>query len=863
MAVLPTVTAYRQAPRPTRGLASISPGAASAVADAVGDAGRAAQQIGLDILDREATAAAKEADTRASEEYRKALYDPETGFTNQRGGVAVGQYGAINSRIDAIAARSLEGLSGRARRKAKDSIDARAERAKQTVDTHTSGERSSWIDGASQARIGAAYQDALLNPAETAASLAVAEGELRGQAARSGWSAEKLAGEIAANRSKLYADQASVIGETDPVKAMDYIRANRDAMLPTDIANVERTIGRQERQVVGAQLGSSVYDRRGVSAEAQAAMASLETATGEVFNVISALRDTAHNAAVGGAKGSQHLHGNAFDVDVKGKTEAEKIALIHAARTAGFGGIGIYGGSLHFDVGPTRAWGADYSSGSVPEWARGAVGAERGAVDMNVDPASGIAAIKDPVMADAAMTAYRERGSADAGRRKAVDAGIAEDAAYTAANGSPPPDSAYDPGVVDRIYPPAEAEAVKRGYDQAIADAQVMHGVKTATNEQLAEQVAAAVKAVSEPGHTVEDVNRLDTLNTAIDQRNKAIVEDPAGYAQQSFREVGAAFKGYADAAPENKAATASAYVAATDFNYDRLQVPNDMRAVLPKQTAGFFARQFNEMPPDIAAQSLIQFTNDWGAAAPRVMRDLSAAGLAPEYVVATRIADDPGLMAEVMSLRGQTVEDLKKGVTATKVTDASIALTDGIDDYVAVFEAGDDTGEATRTINDTIAVAERLTLQRIRQGVDPTVAAVDVAAKLFPGKVMNVSNAKLILPKGVDESTTARLLDRGMSEDQIRAFNPAPMDDPNLPEFADKEVMIAAAQNGMWLTNSEGDGAVLHLNVGGYYIPVMDGYGRQYQVLFGAATPGDKASARIRNGSNLAYLDQFRGAQP
>ena len=256
MAVLPTVTAYRQAPRPTRGFASISPGAASAVADVVGDAGRAAQQIGLDIQDREATAAAKEGDTRVSEQYRKALYDPETGFTNLRGGVAVGQYGAINSRIDAIAARSLEGLSDRAKRKAKDSIDARAERAKQTVDTHTSGERSSWIDGASQARIGAAYQDALLNPAETAASLAVTEGELRGQAARSGWSAEKLAGEIAANRSKLYTDQASVIGETDPVKAMDYIRANRDAMLPTDIANVERTIGRQERQVVERFTGT-------------------------------------------------------------------------------------------------------------------------------------------------------------------------------------------------------------------------------------------------------------------------------------------------------------------------------------------------------------------------------------------------------------------------------------------------------------------------------------------------------------------------------------------------------------------------------------------------------------------------------
>ena len=101
----------------------------------------------------------------------------------------------------------------------------------------------------------------------------------------------------------------------------------------------------------------------------------------------------------------------------------------------------------------------------------------------------------------------------------------------------------------------------------------------------------------------------------------------------------------------------------------------------------------------------------------------------------------------------------------------------------------------------------------------------------------MDEPNAKVILPVGVDERSVSQFLDTSMQEAAIRAFDPAPMDDPRLPEFADQEVMIEAAQNGMWLTNSAGDGATLHLNVGGYFIPVMGRNGAAYDVKFSDAT--------------------------
>lgn len=109
----------------------------------------------------------------------------------------------------------------------------------------------------------------------------------------------------------------------------------------------------------------------GVSTSAQAALDALQAGWGGApINVISGYRDPAQNDAVGGAKGSQHLHGNAFDIDTTGWTPEQKIALADEARRSGFTGFGFYDNNLHFDVGPARAWGPSYHQDSIPSWAQ-------------------------------------------------------------------------------------------------------------------------------------------------------------------------------------------------------------------------------------------------------------------------------------------------------------------------------------------------------------------------------------------------------------------------------------------------------------------------------------------------------------
>ena len=92
----------------------------------------------------------------------------------------------------------------------------------------------------------------------------------------------------------------------------------------------------------------------------------------------SARRDPAHNAKVGGAKGSMHLPnegglGRAFDIQWGDMGLDEKKTVLREMLKQGITGTGIGTNTLHVDTGRRRAWGynADGSPNApVPKWAR-------------------------------------------------------------------------------------------------------------------------------------------------------------------------------------------------------------------------------------------------------------------------------------------------------------------------------------------------------------------------------------------------------------------------------------------------------------------------------------------------------------
>lgn len=80
----------------------------------------------------------------------------------------------------------------------------------------------------------------------------------------------------------------------------------------------------------------------------------LRTRLGKPLIITSAYRSPQHNAAVGGAKTSQHIYGKAFDVVM---ANHDPVAFEAAARVVGFTGFGHYPASnfMHIDTRATPA----------------------------------------------------------------------------------------------------------------------------------------------------------------------------------------------------------------------------------------------------------------------------------------------------------------------------------------------------------------------------------------------------------------------------------------------------------------------------------------------------------------------------
>ncbi len=124
-------------------------------------------------------------------------------------------------------------------------------------------------------------------------------------------------------------------------------------------------------------------------------LAQLQSTLSAPLNVTSGYRSPAYNSAVGGAKHSQHTHGNAVDIGTKGMTKAEVKALAAEASRLGFNGIGFYDNSLHFDVRATpAAWGPNYRSSSIPGWAKDVATAHLQRAYQGTAPAPAIAAVE-------------------------------------------------------------------------------------------------------------------------------------------------------------------------------------------------------------------------------------------------------------------------------------------------------------------------------------------------------------------------------------------------------------------------------------------------------------------------------------
>jgi uncharacterized protein YcbK (DUF882 family) len=80
---------------------------------------------------------------------------------------------------------------------------------------------------------------------------------------------------------------------------------------------------------------------------------------GEPVRLNSGYRTPAYNKKIGGAPKSQHLLAKAADITVKSKTPKQLKTIIEKLIKEGKmknGGIGLYAGFIHYDIGAVRRW---------------------------------------------------------------------------------------------------------------------------------------------------------------------------------------------------------------------------------------------------------------------------------------------------------------------------------------------------------------------------------------------------------------------------------------------------------------------------------------------------------------------------
>jgi len=450
----------------------------------------------------------------------------------------------------------------------------------------------------------------------------------------------------------------------------------------------------------------------------------------------------------------------------------------------------------------------------------------------------------------------REAKTAQAVAVKNFSVAASEEVAYAQANGAPPVDSLMEGPEFEALQStnPEEAAKLKEEYDLAISEAEVIHGVNTSSAEELQLSFDEAQSAVKDPGRSVKDSRHLSTLAKAIKDRNTAIADDSASFVLGTSDEVSQTFAAYQGADAEDRDIAARNYVSGLDEQYNRLGVPNNLRRVLPENMADAIVENFNKMGADIVTSSLKAFKDEWGDAAPQVIAELSKAELPSEFAASMRHSENPGLAASIVGLKGVKEIDLTKDLPSLEVSDARKEIIDSLASYRSAFEIGDTTGAAARTFSNNSGIATRLVFSEMRKGVEKSTAVRTVLEQMFPEDIIEADNMNLIVPVGIDSDDLQLGLEIASREDDIRAFNPAPLDDPRLPEFADKEVMIqSAVDNGIWLNNSTGDGAVLHLNIGGYFLAVENAAGEPYEVKFDAveSSSGLEQLLGIRFGSS------------
>ncbi|MTH65077.1 hypothetical protein [Paracoccus shanxieyensis] len=221
------------------------------VAQGVADVGKMFDQWQADVDEADA----KAADTAFAKTVRDTLYDPNSGYLYARGGDALTRRKEAADTLQRAFDERLSGLNATSRDMASRSMQGALDGAFTKIDAHAGGERLTYLDGQSQARVQSAIDDAIIDPGNLARSLGIARAEVRDQAARGGWSPEQTTAAMMAAESNMHTGVITRLSSVNPTQALDYLNANRGNMSAASVATLEKQLVPEAKAYRGREIG--------------------------------------------------------------------------------------------------------------------------------------------------------------------------------------------------------------------------------------------------------------------------------------------------------------------------------------------------------------------------------------------------------------------------------------------------------------------------------------------------------------------------------------------------------------------------------------------------------------------------------
>lgn len=318
------------------------------------------------------------------------------------------------------------------------------------------------------------------------------------------------------------------------------------------------------------------------------------------------------------------------------------------------------------------------------------------------------------------------------------------------------------------------------------------------------------------------EVERRDLFIQAMQQKEKALEEDPVAYAMFASPRLRAGF--------ENEAELPGA-LAELDRVMARLGVDPAHRGVLTNKQAESLVASIEGAGGEDAADKMDALAEQYGTRDfGRLMRDLADAGLPGEYQVLATMDD-----ARARQVMGEAIDTgrdaLTEAIGAKKATAIDEAIRAELEGLLATFVGVPGGVRVYGYVQD----ATRILAYRYAQSMTPAEAAQRAAAKAVLERydLMNGPEWSARAPAGLGHSAAnhaGQVLGRMTGADlQIPSGREAAA--LTIPQA--REVMLSAARDGHWITNPNDDGWRLLYGAGLDGQPVLRADGSPVGFLF------------------------------